>query len=230
MAGAAPLARGSVSLRLYPHDGLDPAEIVAELRAQAALAMDAGFDGVMTSEHHGGFPGYLPNPLLAAGWCLDAMEHGWAAPCPLLLPLREAALVAEDVAWLDARFPGRVGVGVASGALAADFEIARQSMEGLTARFVGQLTELAGILSGRDLGPIRNDPAVRALEARPVPLVSAAMGFTAARARGRARHRSAVRLAVDASTRPRARGRVPGGGRDRRVHRDPARVDRRATA
>ncbi len=181
MTGAAPLARGSVSLRLYPHDGLDAPEIVAELRAQAALAVDAGFDGVMTSEHHGGFPGYLPNPLLAAGWCLDAMDHGWAAPCPLLLPLRETALVAEDVAWLDARFPGRVGVGVAAGALAADFEIAHQSMEGLTARFVGQLTELAGILSGRELGPVRNDPAVRAFEARPIPLVSAAMGFTAAR-------------------------------------------------
>ena len=135
----------------------------------------------MTSEHHGGFPGYLPNPLLAAGWCLEAMPHGWAAPCPLLLPLRATALVVEDVAWLNARFPGRVGLGVASGALAADFELVHQSMEGLTARFVDQLPELAGMLSGRDLGALRDDPAVRALEAVPVPLVSAGMGFTAAR-------------------------------------------------
>jgi alkanesulfonate monooxygenase SsuD/methylene tetrahydromethanopterin reductase-like flavin-dependent oxidoreductase (luciferase family) len=179
--GAAPLAPGSVSLRLYPHDGLGAPMIVAEMRAQAALAVAAGFDGVMTSEHHGGFPGYLPNPLQAAGWCLDAMDHGWAAPCPLLLPLRETALVAEDVAWLNARFPGRVGVGAAAGALAADFEIAHRSMDGLTPRFAAQLAELAGMLSGRELGVLGGDPALRALEDQPVPLVSAAMGFTAVR-------------------------------------------------
>ena len=135
----------------------------------------------MTSEHHGGFPGYLPNPLQAAGWCLEAMDRGWAAPCPLLLPLRETAHVAEDVAWLAARFPERVGVGVAAGALAADFELAHQSMDGLTERFAGQLGELAGMLSGRDLGALRDDPALRGCLDHPVPLVSAAMGFTAAR-------------------------------------------------
>lgn len=181
MTGAPPLASGSVSLRLYPHDGLDAAAIVDEMRAQAALATACGFDGVMTSEHHNGFPGYLPNPLAAAGWCLDAMTRGWAAPCPLLLPLRETALVAEDAAWLAARFPGRVGIGVAAGALASDFEIAGASMDGLTARFAGQLGVLAGMLSGRDLGPLHDDPAVRACVDQPIPLVSAAMGFTAVR-------------------------------------------------
>lgn len=177
----APLAPGSVSLRLYPHEGLDASAIVAELCAQAVLAAEGGFDGVMTSEHHGGFPGYLPNPLQAAGWCLEVMDRGWAAPCPLLLPLRATALVAEDAAWLAARFPGRVGVGVAAGALAADFAIADQSMDALTQRFVTQLTELAGILSGADLAELRDDPAVRACAERPIPLVSAAMGITAAR-------------------------------------------------
>ena len=95
---------GSVSFRSYPNQGLDATETIAELRAQAALAGEHGFDGVMTSEHHGGFAGYLPNPLQLAGFLLDAMPHGWAAPCPLLLPLR----------------PGRArrgGDGVARGAL-----------------------------------------------------------------------------------------------------------------
>ena len=113
-----PLAPGSVSLRLYPHGDLAPDALVAELTAQAELAAGHGFDGVMTSEHHGGFAGYLPNPLQVAGWCLDVMPRGWAAPCPLLLPLRPPALVAEEAAWLAARYPGRVGVGVAAGALA----------------------------------------------------------------------------------------------------------------
>ncbi len=61
-----PLAAGAISLRMYPHS-LAPDGIVEEMRVQARAAEAAGFDGVMTSEHHGGFPGYLPNPLLAAG-------------------------------------------------------------------------------------------------------------------------------------------------------------------
>ena len=77
-----PFAPGSVSLRLYPHLDLPAAGIVEELRAQAALAAASGFDGVMTSEHHGGFAGYLPNPLQVAGWCLEAMARrlGGAVP------------------------------------------------------------------------------------------------------------------------------------------------------
>ena len=62
-----PFAPGSVSLRLYPHLDLpSAAAIVDEVRAQAALASASGFEGVMTSEHHGGFAGYLPNPLQVA--------------------------------------------------------------------------------------------------------------------------------------------------------------------
>src|SRR2546430_11744834 len=109
-------APGSISFRAYPHAGLDAPAIVAELRAQAALAVTHGFDGVMTSEHHGGFAGYLPNPLQLAGFLLDAMPTGWAAACPLLLPLRPAALVAEEVAWFAARVPPRVGGGGPAGA------------------------------------------------------------------------------------------------------------------
>jgi alkanesulfonate monooxygenase SsuD/methylene tetrahydromethanopterin reductase-like flavin-dependent oxidoreductase (luciferase family) len=177
----APLAPGSVSLRLYPHDDLPAPAIVDELRTQAALGADAGFDGVMTSEHHGGFAGYLPNPLQAAGWCLEAMGGGWAAPCPLLLPLRPPALVAEEIAWLAARFPGRVGVGVAAGALPIDFEIMGVSMDDLTARFTASLEALVRVLDGSDPGVLADDPAIKACAEHPVPVVSAAMGTTAVR-------------------------------------------------
>jgi len=102
----APFAARSVSFRSYPHDELDAAARVEELRVQAALAVEHGFDGVMTSEHHAGFAGYMPNPLQVAGFLLEAMQRGWAAPCPLLLTLRPPALVAEEIAWLAARFPG----------------------------------------------------------------------------------------------------------------------------
>jgi alkanesulfonate monooxygenase SsuD/methylene tetrahydromethanopterin reductase-like flavin-dependent oxidoreductase (luciferase family) len=177
----APFAPGSVSLRLYPHNDLPAPAIVEELRAQAALGAEHGFDGVMTSEHHGGFAGYLPNPLQVAGWCLEAMPNGWAASCPLLLPLRPAALVAEETAWLAARFPGRVGVGVAAGALKDDFEIMGLSMDDRAARFADGLEELVGALSGSDPRGLADDPAIKACAELPVPVVSAAMSFTAVR-------------------------------------------------
>jgi len=177
----APLAAGSVSLRLYPHADLGPAAVVAELRTQAAQGAAAGFDGVMTSEHHGGFSGYLPNPLQLAGWCLEGMETGWAAPCPLLLTLRPAALVAEETAWLSARFPGRVGLGVAAGALPPDFEIMGLTMRGLADRFAGALADVVAALRGEAEGPLADDPALAACADDPIPVVSAAMGTGAVR-------------------------------------------------
>jgi len=176
-----PFAAGSVSFRSHPNQGLGPAETIAELRAQAALAVEHGFDGVMTSEHHGGFAGYLPNPLQLAGFLLDAMPRGWAAPCPLLLPLRPAALVAEETAWLAARFPGRVGLGVAAGALAVDFDIMGVIMDGLTARFAAGLELVTDALRGEAIGPLAADAALAQCREQPIPVVSAAASVTAAR-------------------------------------------------
>jgi alkanesulfonate monooxygenase SsuD/methylene tetrahydromethanopterin reductase-like flavin-dependent oxidoreductase (luciferase family) len=198
-----PLASGSVSLRLYPHLDRTSPQIVDELRAQGALAAGHGFDGVMTSEHHGGFAGYLPNPLQAAGWCLEVMGQGWAAACPLLLPLRPVALVAEEVAWLAARFPGRVGAGVAAGALPADFEIMDTDLDDLAARFDAGLERLGRALRHGDPGgPLANDPAIAACATHPVPIVSAASSATAAKRA--ARHEAGIIL--DSLTTP-ARGR-----------------------
>jgi alkanesulfonate monooxygenase SsuD/methylene tetrahydromethanopterin reductase-like flavin-dependent oxidoreductase (luciferase family) len=185
---AAPMAAGSVSLRLYPHNELPPEGIVETLRGQAQAARDAGFDGVMTSEHHNGFAGYLPNPLQAAGWVLEAMHGGWAAPCPLLLTLRPTALVIEETAWLGARFPGRVGLGVAAGSLADDFEVMEADRDDRAERFARGLETVAAALSGRDPGPLHSDPAVLACRALPIPVTSAAMSVAAVR--------RAARLAV----------------------------------
>jgi alkanesulfonate monooxygenase SsuD/methylene tetrahydromethanopterin reductase-like flavin-dependent oxidoreductase (luciferase family) len=176
-----PLSDRSLSLRIYPHTGLDAVSVVEEMCAQGKLAAAAGFDGVMTSEHHGGFAGYMPNPLQAAGWLLDAMPVGWAAPCPLLLPLRPPALVAEEVAWLEARHPGRVGVGVAAGSLIDDFEIMGLTKDDLTARFAEGLGLLAGALGGGDQGRLADDAAVARCRRHPVPMASAAMSAAAVR-------------------------------------------------
>jgi alkanesulfonate monooxygenase SsuD/methylene tetrahydromethanopterin reductase-like flavin-dependent oxidoreductase (luciferase family) len=154
---------------------------VTVLRDQAARAAAVGFDGVMTSEHHGGFAGYLPNPIQAAGWALEAMTDAWAAPCPLLLPLRAPALVIEELAWLAARSPDRVGLGVAAGSLEQDFTIMGLDKADLTARFAAGLETVAAALSGRDGGRLSDDPAVRRCVDHPVPILSAAMSPTACR-------------------------------------------------
>ena len=175
-----PLAPGSVSLRLYPHQA-DPATVMAHLREQAAAAVAAGYDGVMVSEHHAGFVGYHPHPVQLAGLLLAAMPSGWAAPCPLLLPLRAPGMLAEELGWLAAAFPGRVGAGFAAGSLAVDFEVAGVPFEEMGERFRRSLPEIVALLSGRGEGPASTDPAVAALAGRTLPMVVAAQSLPAVR-------------------------------------------------
>ena len=174
-----PFAPGSISLRLYPHNDLPADLIVQVMRGQAALAAEVGFDGVMTSEHHGGFGGYMPNPMQMAGWLLEAMPQGWAAPCPILLPLRPWAFAAEEIAWLAARFPGRVGLGVAAGSLEADFEIMDTNKDNLVQRFADGLNKVTAALSGRDVGLLSGDIAIKRCVEHPIPVLSAAMSEAA---------------------------------------------------
>jgi len=176
---SAPFHRGSVSIRLYPHNELPADGIVSELCAQAGLALDCGFDGVMTSEHHGGFAGYLAQPLQMASFVLAERATGWAAAAPLLLPLRSTALVAEEVAWLQARHRGRVGLGVAAGALPLDFEAAGVSQADSVDRFKSELPRLVAMLRGEDLGELDGDPALLACRRDPVPVLSAAVSVAA---------------------------------------------------
>jgi alkanesulfonate monooxygenase SsuD/methylene tetrahydromethanopterin reductase-like flavin-dependent oxidoreductase (luciferase family) len=174
-------ADGSISLRLYPHNELAAVDIVEQLCTQAAIATDNGFDGVMTSEHHGGFAGYLPNPLQTSGFQLSAMSKGWAAACPVLLPLRPVAMLAEEVAWLDARFPGRVGIGVGSGSLPLDFEAMEIDQSTAVDVFKRDLPRLVNMLAGRQLGVIDGDRALRERAERSIPVISTAMSPTAVR-------------------------------------------------
>lgn len=175
-----PFAPGSVSVRLYPHNELPAESIVSEFCAQAGLALDSGFDGIMTSEHHGGFAGYMSQPLQMASFALAERTTGWAAAAPLLLPLRSTTLVAEEVAWLQARHPGRVGLGVAAGALPLDFEAAGVSQSDCVERFKSELPRLVAMLRGEELGVLEEDPALLACRQVPVPVLSAAVSIAAA--------------------------------------------------
>jgi alkanesulfonate monooxygenase SsuD/methylene tetrahydromethanopterin reductase-like flavin-dependent oxidoreductase (luciferase family) len=169
------LGPGSISLRVYPHE-LPAAALIDELCQQASLAAASGFDGVMTNEHHGGFPGYLPNPTQVAAFALASMQRGWAAPCPLLLPLKHWSHVAEDLAWLAARYPGRVGAGFAVGGLERDFELADVPWQQRATRFRAALPRVVAALRGRSDAGISADPAIAGQADHPMPLVMAAQG------------------------------------------------------
>jgi alkanesulfonate monooxygenase SsuD/methylene tetrahydromethanopterin reductase-like flavin-dependent oxidoreductase (luciferase family) len=176
-----PFNPGSISIRLYA-GAQDAAGILADLLEQARQSDAAGFDGVTVSEHHGGFPGNLPNPLQVSGWVLEECPRVWAAPGPLLLPLRPAALVAEETAWLAVRFPGRVALGVAPGSLEQDFTIAGSALDDtLAQRFDAGLVLVAAALAGRAGSPLAGDQALTALAPGVIPVVSAAMSRTAVR-------------------------------------------------
>ena len=175
-----PLASGSISLRLYPHD-TDAVEQLSLIRSQAARAAELGYDGVMVSEHHADFPGYLPNPVQLTGFLLDSMRAGWAAPCPLLLPMKPYALVAEDLAWLDAAYPGRVGAGFAAGALPVDFELAEVPFDEIVARFKDALPRVVAALRGQDDTALAADRAIARTGAEPMPMVVAAQSPAAVR-------------------------------------------------
>ena len=178
---AEPFGPGSVSLRLYPHNELAAPDVVATLVGEATLAERCGFAGIMVSEHHGGFAGYLPNPVQTAAFVLAETRSVWVAPAPVLVPLRPTALLAEEVAWLAARHPGRVGLGVAAGALPLDFTVMDLDPASAVPRFVAELPRIVGMLRGDGLGDLAGDPALAHCATHPVPVLTAAVSPTAGR-------------------------------------------------
>jgi alkanesulfonate monooxygenase SsuD/methylene tetrahydromethanopterin reductase-like flavin-dependent oxidoreductase (luciferase family) len=166
-----PFGPGSVSLGLHPDTSLPASAQVSLLLDQARAAEAAGFDGVTLSEHHANFAGYLPQPLLACGWMLEATERVWAAPTPLLLGLRHAVLVAEEVSWTAARHPGRVSLAVASGYASSDLDLVGLDQARRTERFREQQALLMDALGGRHSASA--DAAITAWAAAPAPVLSA---------------------------------------------------------
>jgi alkanesulfonate monooxygenase SsuD/methylene tetrahydromethanopterin reductase-like flavin-dependent oxidoreductase (luciferase family) len=164
-----PFGPGSISLGLHPPSSAPAAEQVATLLDWARTAEAAGFDGVTLSEHHAGFPGYMPAPLLGAGWVLENTTRLWAGPAAMVLGLRQPVLVAEELAWLAARYPGRVGAAFVPGYVAADFEALGLPHDDRN-RFPEKLASLVGALD--PAGPLGADAAVAAWAERPGPILS----------------------------------------------------------
>jgi alkanesulfonate monooxygenase SsuD/methylene tetrahydromethanopterin reductase-like flavin-dependent oxidoreductase (luciferase family) len=171
MTAIGPFERGSISLGIHTYDGDDGAGQARTIVEQAQAVEAAGFSGVTFPEHHGGFPGYMGLPALAANWVLGATERIWAAPAPYLLNLRPVHLAAEELAWSNARFPGRFGVALAPGYAPSDFELLGIEFEGKAQRFEEHLEVLLPTLEARGKGAA--DPAFVHWAKRPAPIVGA---------------------------------------------------------
>src|SRR5258706_283756 len=163
LQGAGPLKHGDIFVVFNLHHELDAVAAFAELRRQATRVIELGFDGVALSEHHGGFPGYLPNPLQAAGLLLAGMPRGWVGGIPIILPLRSPVAIVEEAAWLDAAYPGRVVVGFAAGYVEADFTAFGVPFATRFPQFRKMFSDVADGLHGvSGVEMLRQDPAVAA--------------------------------------------------------------------
>ena len=174
-----PFGPGSFSFGLHAVEGADAAGQAAALVEQGVAAEAAGFDGVTMSEHHGGFRGYVPQPLMVSGWILEATERLWSGPAPYLLNLRNPVLVAEELAWMAARHPGRVGAVLAPGYAKSDFDLLGVEFAERGVRFATLLDTLLATLRGETDAVA--DPAIAAWAAAPGPVLSAANSTAAVR-------------------------------------------------
>lgn len=87
-----------------------------------AQRVDAlGFDGIWVAEHHCTPQGYDPAPLVALTAISQVTKSCMLGTQPLLLPLRNPVLVAEEAAAVDLFSGGRLMLGVGLGYLESDF-------------------------------------------------------------------------------------------------------------
>jgi alkanesulfonate monooxygenase SsuD/methylene tetrahydromethanopterin reductase-like flavin-dependent oxidoreductase (luciferase family) len=175
-----PFAAQSISLGLSAV-GETGSEVISRLVQDGQAAFDAGFDGVTISEHHAGFPGYVPLPMQLAGVVRERTNGGWACAGPAVIPLRNPALVAEQLAWAAAAHPGQVGAGFVPGYQEKDFTALGYDFEARHRMHWQNLERLMLELGRGDGAALAQDQAIRALTPGEVSIVTGAAGPIAVR-------------------------------------------------
>ncbi len=88
-----------------------------------AAAVDRlGFDGLWVPEHHCIDTGYNPAPLTTLAAVAGVTRRCWLGTQPLILPLHNPVLAAEQAATVDVLSGGRLILGMGAGFRAEDFE------------------------------------------------------------------------------------------------------------
>ncbi|NLP40259.1 MAG: MsnO8 family LLM class oxidoreductase [Corynebacterium pollutisoli] len=143
--------RLSVLDRANSLTGDSDATALRRVVAHARQAEELGFSRFLVAEHHAvpGLPGSQPGMLAAA--CGAATEHIRIGTAGIMLPDHQPLVVAEQIATLEALYPGRVDAGLGSslGFTAPVRAALRQGdVADIKARYPDDLRELLGFLDG----------------------------------------------------------------------------------
>lgn len=112
-------------------------DVVYREHLDYAAAVDRlGFDAVWVPEHHCVPSGYNPAPFAALAAISQVTKRCWIGTQPLLLPLYNPVMAAEQAAVIDVLSGGRLILGVGAGYRNGDFEAL-----GFEKRDRGALTE-----------------------------------------------------------------------------------------
>lgn len=112
-----------------PPSGENIARCIDEVMEEAQLAEEFGFDSYFFGEHHQDKDGFLPSPLIVATAVAARTRTLVVGTSVILLPLRNALRLAEDVITLDQVSRGRIILGVGIGYQPADFQAFDVPME-----------------------------------------------------------------------------------------------------
>lgn len=142
-----------------------------------AAAVDRlGFDGIWVPEHHCIDTGYNPAPLTTLAALAAVTKRCWIGTQPLILPLHNPVLAAEQAATVDVLSGGRLILAMGTGFRAEDF-----AAVGIPKKERGQRSEEAVQILTRALRGEEFDFAgkfydVRGVKLSPAP-IQTSMGF-----------------------------------------------------
>ena len=182
-----------MSLGIYVHDR-EPTAMVDALIAQAVEADGSGFDGVTLSEHHAGHRCTCPARCCARVGRPSRDADGLVGTVPTAPVVARPVLVAEELAWLHVRHPGRVTAGFASGYVEKDFLVCRVRFDDRNSRFRESRSTWSVASCSTPSAAFAEDPVVNAV-AGSIPLVAAAKGPLAVESAangGLSRHRGSA--------------------------------------
>lgn len=153
----------------------------------AAYAEERGFVAVVLSEHHGSSDGYLPSALTLAAAVAVRTSRIAIRIAALAAPLHDPIRLAEEAAVVDLLSHGRLGLVLANGYVAGEFEMFGVPIKQRVARTVETIETLQKAWTGEPFTYRDRTVVVRPLPHRPGGPPIELGGSSAAAARRAAR-------------------------------------------
>ncbi|WDE02430.1 LLM class flavin-dependent oxidoreductase [Thalassomonas actiniarum] len=145
----------SIFSTLDHHPGiseLSTADIYGAARKYAQLADELGYNCFWVGEHH--FlqnVGSIPNPAVLLSALAQCTKNIRLGPAVAVLPMRDAALTAENYAMVDVISGGRLNMGVGTGQVATEYQHMGIDFENRRDAFSQSLEAIIGYWTHHDL-------------------------------------------------------------------------------